>query len=219
MEKFSKFLISKDIIPEKQVPDYVGWVKAFLRSRGRDASEKVTAEEIDRYVKNLARRTEDWQVRQAEQALRIFRYYQGRTQAPENSGANAVQQWKIVSREMKNMIRLKQLSVKTEKTYISWLRQFYRFLQGASPYSLDSAHITNFLTWLAVDRNIAASTQNQAFNAILFFYRHVLEKEVGQISEVVRSRKRQWLPQAYGSRTRAARLIRKINFREGITLS
>jgi len=73
-------------------------------------------------------------------------------------------------------------------------QQLYRFLQGAPPYSLDSAHITNFLTWLAVDRNIAASTQNQAFNAILLFFRHVLEKDVGHISEAVRAPKRRWLP-------------------------
>ena len=84
--------------------------------------------------------------------------------------------------------------MKTEKTYITWLRQFYRFLKGASPYSLDDTHIKNFLTYLAVERKIAASTQNQAFNALLFFYRHVLEKDVGDLGDVVRSHKRRWLP-------------------------
>ena len=92
------------------------------------------------------------------------------------------------------MLRLKQRSLKTEETYISWLRQFYRYLKGASPYSLGEPQIIEFLTYLAVDRNIAASTQDQAFNALLFFYRHVLEKEVGHLNGVVRSKKRQWLP-------------------------
>ena len=92
-----------------------------------------------------------------------------------NPGGSADEQWKAVSHEMKNMLRLIQLSINTGKNYIYWLRQFYRFLKGASPYSLDDTHITNFLTYLAVDRNIAASTQNQAFNALLFFFRHVLD--------------------------------------------
>ena len=194
MEEFTNYLISKSILPKNQVHYYVGWVKAFFRSLGRAPSEKVSPEEIDRYVKGLARIREDWQVKQAEQAIRIFRYFQARQQVSMNPGLDTGQQWKIASEEMRHMIRLKQLALKTEKTYISWLRQFYRFLQGASPYSLDDTHITNFLTHLAVDRNIAASTQNQAFNALLFFYRHVLDKDVGHLGEVVRAKKRRWLP-------------------------
>jgi hypothetical protein len=121
MEKFTNYLISKSIIPEAQVRYYIGWVRAFFRSLGRDSAQKVTSEEIDRYLKGLAKTHEDWQVK------------------------------------------------------------------------LDDTHITNFLTHLAVDRNIAASTQNQAFNALLFFFRHVLEKEVSQLGDVVRSKKRRRL--------------------------
>ncbi|MEW6078855.1 MAG: integron integrase [Thermodesulfobacteriota bacterium] len=194
MEKFTTYLISKSIIPEAQVRYYVGWVKAFFRSLGRDPAQKVTSEEIDRYLRGLAKIHEEWQVKQAEQAIRIYRFFQNRIQSPSVPDGNSNQQWKIATEEMRNMIRLKQLSLNTEKTYFSWLRQFYRFLNGASPYALDDTHITNFLTHLAVDRNIAASTQNQAFNALLFFYRHVLEKEVSRLGDVVRSKKRRWLP-------------------------
>lgn len=194
MEEFTNYLFSKAIVPQKQVRYHVSWVKTFFRSIGKEPSEQVSSEEINRFLKTLATKLEGWQVKQAEQAIRIFRYYRGRKNAPVIPDGSAHQQWKIASGEMRNMIRLKQLSLKTEKAYFSWLRQFYGYLQGASPYSLDGTHITNFLTHLAVDRNVAASTQNQAFNALLFFYRYVLDKEVGYLGEVVRSKKRRWLP-------------------------
>ncbi len=194
MDEFTNYLLSKAIVPQKQVRYYVSWLKTFFRLIGKDPSENVSSEEINQFLKNLAKRSEGWQVKQAEQAIRIFRYYQGRQKAPAIPDGSAHQQWKIASQEMRNMIRLKQLSLKTEKTYFSWLRQFYGYLKGASPYSLDDTHITNFLTHLAVERNIAASTQDQAFNALLFFYRHVLDKEVSHLGDVVRSKKRKWLP-------------------------
>jgi integron integrase len=194
MDEFSNYLLSKAIVSQKQVRYYVSWVKTFFRSMGKDPSENVSSEEINQFLKDLAKRSEGWQVKQAEQAIRIFRYYRGRQKAPAIPDGSAHEQWKIASQEMRNMIRLKQLSLKTEKTYFSWLRQFYGYLKGASPYSLDDTHITNFLTHLAVDRDIAASTQDQAFNALLFFYRHVLDKEVSYLGDVVRSKKRKWLP-------------------------
>jgi len=75
-----------------------------------------------------------------------------------------------------------------------WLRDFYRFLRSQSPYLLDRGHVKNFLTYLAVERNVAPSTQNQALNALLFFFRHVLEKDLGDISDAVRAKKRRRLP-------------------------
>ena len=79
---------------------------------------------------------------------------------------------------MKKMLRLKHLSLRTEQTYLGWILRFYRFLNGQPPNRLDSTYVKDFLTHLAVDRNVAASTQNQAFNAILFLFRHVLDKPI-----------------------------------------
>ncbi|MCK4639797.1 MAG: integron integrase [Candidatus Marinimicrobia bacterium] len=95
---------------------------------------------------------------------------------------------------MINILRLKQRSLDTEKVYVYWLRMFYRFLDGSSPFTLDDTHVKDFLTYLAVERHVASSTQNQAFNAILFLYRHVLDKEIGNIRDVVRSNKKRRLP-------------------------
>jgi site-specific recombinase XerD len=91
-----------------------------------------------------------------------------------------------VAKEMKNMLRLKHRALSTERTYLLWLRRFYLSVNGRSPFSLDSNHVKNFLTHQAVDRKVAKSTQSQAFNALRFFYRHVLDKGLDGLSEVVR---------------------------------
>ena len=107
---------------------------------------------------------------------------------------NSNDQWKIAADEMSKMLRLKQRRPATEKAYLYWLRQFYRFLNGLSPLKLDSTHVKNFLTYLAVERRVSKSTQNQAFNSILFFYSHVLEKEMDGLHDVIRSRRHRYLP-------------------------
>ncbi len=82
MEKFADYLISKSIIPENQIPYYIGWVKAFFRFLDKDTSENVTADEIDRYIKGLVKLVEAWQLKQARQAIQAFCFFQG--QPPPN---------------------------------------------------------------------------------------------------------------------------------------
>ena len=91
-------------------------------------------------------------------------------------------------------IRLKHLSHRTEATYINWMRQFYRYMKGSKPSDLKSKHVTDFLTYLAIERKVAKSTQNQAFNAILFFFRHVLKQEIADLWKAVRAKRKQRLP-------------------------
>ncbi|MBW1814197.1 MAG: integron integrase [Deltaproteobacteria bacterium] len=92
------------------------------------------------------------------------------------------------------MLHLRQRSLRTEKTYMGWLRSFYRFLGGLPPNKVDSSHVKDFLTHLAADRKISASTQNQAFNAVLFLFRHVLDKDLNNISKAVRAQKKRRIP-------------------------
>ncbi len=115
---------------------------------------------------------------QAALSIRLYQYYVKSKQRPgHHDFVDDKQQWRFVADEIKNMLRLKQRALATERSYLSWLRRFYRFVGGQSPFSLDSTHVKNFLTYQAVDRRISKSTQNQAFSALLFFFRHVLEKK------------------------------------------
>ena len=95
---------------------------------------------------------------------------------------------------MVKAMRLKHLSYRTEQAYLTWMRSFYSFLNGASPWQLDSRNVIDFLSYLAIERKISKSTQNQAFNSILFFFRRVLDKDIGGLWQSVRAKKRHSLP-------------------------
>ena len=75
---------------------------------------------------------------------------------------------------VREKLRLKHYSYKTEITYINWIKNFILFHNKKHPSKLGKAQIEAFLTHLAVDKKVASSTQNQAFNAILFLYEKVL---------------------------------------------
>lgn len=89
---------------------------------------------------------------------------------------------------MKDMLRLKHRSYQTEKTYLGWLRSFSKYLNFTNLKSLDETHLKSFLTHLAVEKKVSVSTQNQAFNALLFFYRKVLDTSVENLQDTIRSK-------------------------------
>jgi integron integrase len=95
---------------------------------------------------------------------------------------------------MRQALRLRHRASRTEEAYLSWLRKYYIFLNGKAPYSTDSSHVKDFMTYLAVEKSVAASTQNQAFNALLFLYRYVLDKPIDGISDAIRAYKPKRLP-------------------------
>jgi integron integrase len=102
--------------------------------------------------------------------------------------------WKTEYTNLEDEILLRHYSRKTLKTYRQWLRKFQAFTRSKPPESLSVDDVKKFLTWLAVRREVAASTQNQAFNALLFFFRHVLHREFGKVDGVVRAKRRPYLP-------------------------
>lgn len=91
-------------------------------------------------------------------------------------------------------MRLKHYSIRTERSYEQWIRRLIHFHRLRHPSEYDQADIEKFLSHLAVDRNVAASTQGQALSAILFLYREVLELELPWLEGVVRASKPRKLP-------------------------
>jgi integron integrase len=89
---------------------------------------------------------------------------------------------------------MKHYSIRTETAYVSWIKQFILFHDKKHPVEMGADHIASFLTYLAQRRNVAASTQNQALNAILYLYKEVLQIEVGAIVGAIRAKKPKRLP-------------------------
>ncbi len=109
------------------------------------------------------------------------------------SGA-AKTQWERAISEMTSVIKTKHYSPKTLRSYRHWVVKFQMYRKDTDPASLGTEDVKAFLSWLAVSCNVSASSQNQAFNALLFFFRHVLKKDFGEIREVVRAKRRPYIP-------------------------
>jgi integron integrase len=83
--------------------------------------------------------------------------------------------------QVRDVIRLKHYSIRTEEAYVTWIRRFILFHKKRHPSEMGEQEISEFLTHLAVQERVAASTQNQALNAIVFLYRAVLKRDLGEI--------------------------------------
>ena len=90
---------------------------------------------------------------------------------------------------MREANRLRHGSRSTEKSYIGWIRRFILFHGKRHPVEMGAADVAQFLSSLAVEGQVAASTQNQALSALLFLYRYVLHQELPWIDDVVRARR------------------------------
>ncbi len=95
---------------------------------------------------------------------------------------------------VREAIRARHYSRRTEKTYVGWIRRYILFHGKRHPTEMGAAEVTRFLTSLAVAGNVAASTQNQALSALLFLYRDVLDQDLPWLDNVVRAKGAQRLP-------------------------
>ena len=195
MKDFAVFLRETRGIPDTRIPYYLHWVSRYHQFVQENSAESVGT---DGFARELGNRHEDWQVRQAMSAVRLYRRYRTyerfrpaneRSAAPPESA-----QWRETQEETIRVIRLHRLSYKTEKAYMGWIRRFSGFRPEKDPCQLREEDVKEFLTHLAVERRVAKATQRQAFNAILFLYRHVLDVEITGLDGAVRSKIPRRLP-------------------------
>jgi integron integrase len=195
VDGFRNYLQSKGFVIKKQIPYYVRWVTLFLQFCGGHADDKTFDQKLNSFVSSIEKKYEQWQLDQAREAVSLYNFFIGRkTPTIHKKDRDWNADWVNAGEMMKRMLRLKQLAYSTEQSYIMWLRGFYKFVRPLTPADLDDGHLKRYLSYLASERRVAKATQNQAFNALLFFYRHVLEKEIGSIAEVVRSKRGRKLP-------------------------
>jgi integron integrase len=96
--------------------------------------------------------------------------------------------------QLVSIMRLKHMSPRTIESYCLWNKRYILFNKKRHPATMGEQEIRNFLTHLAERETVAASTQNVAFNAILFLYKHVLQKDLGNIGEFLRANRPRHLP-------------------------
>ena len=96
--------------------------------------------------------------------------------------------------EVRDVMRVQHYAIRTEQAYVEWIKRFILFHQKRHPDEMGEIEIAAFLTHLVVDRNVAPATQGQALNALIFLYRKVLNRSMGEIPGIVRSKKKVKVP-------------------------
>jgi site-specific recombinase XerD len=97
--------------------------------------------------------------------------------------------------QVRDTLRTKHYAYRTEEAYVDWIRRYILFHDKRHPQDMAEADVQAFLTHLAVEGHVAASTQNQALSALLFLYRHVLQHPLAESSvDAVRARQSKHLP-------------------------
>ena len=123
--------------------------------------------------------------------------------------------WAALEKAIRAALRLEHYALKTEKAYVHWMRQFVGFHHDRRPSAMGEAEIHAFLSHLAINRHVAASTQNVALNAIVFCYRKVVKRELGDFSDFARARLGNRLPVVL-SRQEVAEVLRRMDGVEGL---
>ena len=196
---------SRNLVDDRHRPYYLRWIQRFLTGpwgAGRLAPNDALAA----FAQHLEQdgRTEEWQVRQAVRSVELFqKHYLRHLQetgatvpaavAGRMEATGTPQTFGAALGETRTLIRLRHYAYRTEQTYLVWLGRYGRFAdQRALPWAAaDTARA--FLSDLAIQRGVAASTQNQAFNALLFLLREVLGQDVKGL-DAVRAKRGPRLP-------------------------
>lgn len=111
--------------------------------------------------------------------------------------------------QVRDTCRRKHHSIRTEKTYVQWIKRFILFHKKRHPNTMGKPEIEEFLTYLAVEGNVSSSTQNQAFSAILFLYREVMEHPLDEKINALRAKRTSKIPVVM-TRTEVQELLQAI---------
>ncbi len=199
--KFVEYLNKEKSIPLKHARYYLVWVNKFLAFYQKNL-KNVNQKNINDFLDTLTSEgKKDWQRKQAYRAVHLFlhnfmeiKLNTARITNGSGQDSSIPEDWKKAYDLFHNEMRFQHLARRTESAYRSWIRRFIDFLHNAPPSNISAQDGKEFLTHLAINLNVGASTQNQAFNALLFLFRYVLNKEFGKLDNVVRAKNNKKVP-------------------------
>ena len=198
LDGYANFLREKDLALPKHQMYLVRWVREFLLF-AQERSGYTFEQTLDLFLAEVGGRVgvKPWQIQQAADAIRIYRYQFRGANADGEGGSPAAGLNDDGARlaRLREVIRLRHYAKSTEKTYLHWNRRFleYRRVSGCDggPTAEDAKA---FLTRLAMVEKVSASTQNQAFSALLLLFREVLRTDLEEMAQTVRARRGRKLP-------------------------
>lgn len=198
--QFGEFLLKAQLARPAATPYFVRWIRRFL---SRPASDKPLA--VRGFCEDLERNggAPDWQVRQADQALRIyFVNFVKRTEWHRQPVSTVVDEHGNTNllaaiEQLRARLRTRHYSYRTECTYVDWVRRLFEYAakqEGGPQPQVTAEVVRDYLAHLAVHQHVSASTQNQALCAILFLCREVLGVNVEGLAPGARAKRGDHLP-------------------------
>jgi len=219
LEAYAVWLREKRMTSDHKIQFFVGWVERFLRLQSSRPNE-AWGDTLRIFLEDLGEGlTRGWQLRQAADAVTLFcgqyreRQVAGVATDAHETGRSAVSGSGVGGQrpggkcaiagaldasqllaEMRQLLRLRHYAYRTERSYLGWAQRFLVYVDKTTGVTPTPDDVKSYLSYLAVQRNVAASTQNQAFNALLFLFRYVLMVDLGDMGTTVRARRGRRLP-------------------------
>ena len=178
-------------VPPDEINDYAKWLRHYLEFCAVFRHPPRDRDSLMPFLQKLAA-THRSVAHQQQAAESVGLYYETVKNWP--AGARGHDPWIDVFTRLKEEIRIRQYSPKTLATYRSWILGFKTFVGETKPDEVTSEHAKKYLTHLVVNQQVVASTQSQAFNALLFLYRHILKKPYEIDDSVPRARRTRYIP-------------------------
>ncbi len=189
--EFLEFLISRFHYPEKKAFYLNKWAESYINHIGKIQKELSSKNAMDDFLRHLSKTKETWQIEQAETAIQLFVQY---SNEKNKKIPIKINEWELASEEFKRISKIKHLSSSTVKSYRGWIKQFIEFCNQIQPDKLTPNYVKDYLSYLALNKKVSSSTQNQAFSALLFLYRNILNIPLEGLEDTLRAKKSQYLP-------------------------
>ena len=196
MSKMSLFLefLESQRVKKHKLPFYESWVIHFSKFCSDQGLDPYSPESLSTYKIKNEKLYESWQVEQAEEAVKYYLHWRSLNHKASKAEYRDNQQLDHYFKETKRILRLQGKSLATEKSYLGTIKRFFEYSQK-NEFSDDD--IVQFISHLVVKNKVSKSTQNAALNALVFFYKYVLDIEIGDLSQILRSSQKVRLPVFY----------------------
>jgi integron integrase len=201
LAEFQEYLRSQSLVSQKYITYYVHWARRFLafsKTAGHFTNELKIHKFLDflRSQENIR----EWQVEQAYNAITL--YLNQFLDIPKPSSTShktkSLSASDGIVEQMRQALRIKHYAYRTELKYIEWVNDFQLYMKEIKKKKVNadikSSDVRDYLGYLALKRKVASSTQNQAFNALIFLFRNVLNIDLQDLNKAVRAKQGQKLP-------------------------
>ena len=197
LSEYKTYLTENNFVESSKSGYYAAWVQKFLKLNiAENLSNNDKIRQFRDYL-DVDEMLNDWLRNQGQKAVEIYlnMYLKGIRNTPSAEDHPDIAE---VAEKMRTTLRLKHYAFRTEKTYIGWVRRYFRYCCDKNYDYKSSSTVKLYLSYIATRREVAASTQNQAFNSILFLFRNVFEIKLDDISGTVRAKSKRNLPVVLG---------------------